>query len=484
VNVSSLDINSAIDAMDTIVLLCTPDGDAPKAPKGYKIITKDSIYRSLLVTNSGIFTLMSFLGVKNESSSASDDSDDIPKPSINQKKLATTTTSKNDNGPARQILLKTIETLHLLCKQSQELRDKFLAQQLVVKLLEEPTWVNDPDVSAALLALIKISSKQTESNKGYFVTNGGLPVLMGAISANPSNAKVLGEVCMVVGVLCKFDDYRKEMSGAHDNAKEVSNLGFIPALHKIALLSHQLENLQLAVAVMNATRVLSVNDEIVQTVVASGLLDWTRNSIEKYLDSPGLVSAAIGVYRNISGNDEIKSHLCTNGSLDQMLAGMKRHLGSASVQEHGCGTIAAMALRRPENVEIIIGKGGAVSVATAMKQHPKVVPLQRQGCLAVRNMIVRNQDLKENILECGFEPILKAAGQFQGSVDEAYAALRDLGCEGVGMKKFDEDGKEIKLQMFGEKKANFNATVDETKDIENRVNVNAKAPALSNPELF
>lgn len=282
--------------------------------------------------------------------------------------------------------------------------------------------------------------------------------------------------------ICQFVNL--SIYSAHDNAKEVSNLGFIPVLHKIAALSHSQENLQLAVAVMNATRVLSVNDEIVQTVVASGLLDWTRVSLQKYTDSPGLVSAAIGVYRNISGNDEIKSNLCTNGSLDEMLKGMKRHQSSTSVQEHGCGTIAAMALRRPENVSIIVSMGGHTSVATAMKQHPKHVALQRQGCLAVRNMIVRNQDLKEVILEAGFEPILKAAGQFQGSVDEAYAALRDLGCEGIGMKKYDETGKEIKLQMFGEKKANFNSSLMETKDIENRVNANAKAPALSNPELF
>ena len=92
------------------------------------------------------------------------------------------------------------------------------------------------------------------------------------------------------------------MSSAHDNAREISNIGFVPVLNKIAKLSDELDHTQLAMAVMGAVRVLAVNDEIVQGIVASGLLDWVRSSLEKHMSSPFLVSAAIGCFRNISGN--------------------------------------------------------------------------------------------------------------------------------------------------------------------------------------
>ena len=82
----------------------------------------------------------------------------------------------------------------------------------MVKLLSEKSWLSDSEVCTSLIALIKITSKNTEANKAYFVTNGGLKVLMDAVEAHGDDAKVLGKVCMTVGVLCKFDDFRKEMS--------------------------------------------------------------------------------------------------------------------------------------------------------------------------------------------------------------------------------------------------------------------------------
>ena len=159
--VGSLDVDSVISALDTIEALSTPDGEAPKAPKGYKIITKDSIYRSLLVTNSGIFSLMSFLGVTAESKAAADDDDDEDgPPQISDKKiLPTTSSSTNDSGPCRQILLATLSLLRLLTKESQELRDKFLAQKLVIRLLGEKSWREDGEVCASLIALVKITCK-------------------------------------------------------------------------------------------------------------------------------------------------------------------------------------------------------------------------------------------------------------------------------------------------------------------------------------
>ena len=56
---------------------------------------------------------------------------------------------------------------------------------------------------------------------------------MKAIDAHPSDPVVLGEACFCVNTLCKFDDFRKEMSSAHENAKEFNLLGIVPALLKV-----------------------------------------------------------------------------------------------------------------------------------------------------------------------------------------------------------------------------------------------------------
>ena len=175
----------------------------------------------------------------------------------------------------------------------------------------------------------------------------------------------------------------------------------------------------------------------------------------------------------MSGNDEIKSTLCTNGSLNQMLLAMRQHQDSVIIAEHGCGTLAAMSLRKPENVQHIMDCDGASVLVVAMKRHTKNVLVQRQGCLALRNMVSRTPEFGEALLELGVEKVLKDAGQHQGAVDEAYAALRDLGLE-ASITKFDDKGNEIKTQFFGEVKAQFNPTAKETCDIDRRMDENSK----------
>ena len=164
----------------------------------------------------------------------------------------------------------------------------------------------DGAIVGSLFSLIKLTARGAENNKAYFVKSGGCKALVKAMKMHKEDPVVLGEACFVVTSLCKFDDFRKEVSGVHDNAKELHNLGIIPALLDITNLALGSKNLRLAVAAMSAVRVLAINDEIVQALVASGLLDKAKVALETYIHDAHLVGACIGVFRNVSGNDEIK----------------------------------------------------------------------------------------------------------------------------------------------------------------------------------
>lgn len=151
------------------------------------------------------------------------------------------------------------------------------------------------------------------------------------------------------------------------------------------------------------------------------------------------------------------------------------------------------ALRKPANSLRIVQENGPREIVAAMAKYPNNVLVQRQGALAVRNIVSRlvtnnssvdNSDpdgsvgnamndinVKDAFLDLGAEVILRQiTGRHQGSVDEAYAALRDLGCE-VSMLKYDTETNTItrKTQMFGEVKSNFRAVYDESDDIEGKV---------------
>mmetsp|Transcript_35244 Transcript_35244/g.77188 ORF Transcript_35244/g.77188 Transcript_35244/m.77188 type:complete len:731 (-) Transcript_35244:78-2270(-) len=380
-------------------------------------------------------------------------------------------------------------------------------------------------------------------------------------TSSAAGTKMLASYCKLLAVLCRFDDFRNPpsnegggvggmpspdiaVSSAHDHVLEFNRNGIIPVLHEVTRFAlnevggneggssghtSSTTSLELAAAALSATRTLAVNDEIVQALVAVGGLKSARIALvagvgvgegaggaEESKMQQGqlraLTSSSLGLIRNLCGNDEIKTNLClgtadnndeTSTVLPTIILAMRRYRSDPVVQEHGCATLAAMALRKPANAKKIIDEGGPMEVLTAMRQLPNVVPLQRQGALAVRNISSRlikmaeaeqsgkvdtsisvgggteaipSVEARDTFLDLGAESVLRdIAGKHQGSVDEAYAALRDLGCQ-VSMVRYDAESTHASgsrgvrgVAMFGESKARFNPVFEESDALEEAV---------------
>jgi hypothetical protein len=394
------------------------------------------------------------------------------------------------------------------------------------------------------------------------------------------DVQLMTEFCKLITILCRYDDFRPEgsagglgvgssngmnVSSSHDHVLEFNRGGVVPVLYGITIMALTKNNgnkndkdgelklvaeddiVSLASAAMSATRVLAVNDEIVQALVAVGILQVVKLALEMGvkqvadIDSAtgtrtadaattgrknkerkqkedrikvhrqNLTSGAIGLIRNLCGNDGIKTSLClgapnnpASSSLHSVLEGMRLYRDNALIQEHGCGALAAMALRKPVNAMRIVHENGPREIVSAMGKFPNNVLVQRQGALAIRNIVSRlvinastpTEDadndaaaaaaaesattdketdtttepeainVRDVFLDLGAEVVLRhITGRHQGSVDEAYAALRDLGCE-VSMSKFDEATQTFsrKIEMFGEVKSNFRPVYEDGDD--------------------
>jgi len=417
----------------------------------------------------------------------------------------------------------------------------------------------------------------SKNNSGTTKRGGGVAVIVACLQmsnyeSNSNSIRVLlNEACQLLASLCRYDDFRDpssttsgamgatgvNTSSAHDHAMEFHRAGAPTLLIKIArgvlLSSSELKeegcggvessvssdeaNERLASSVLTALRVLAVNDEIIQTMVALGVLPVVTKALQLGAGSgcdvannnaadkrkedcaqnnkrkqQRFVAASLGLLRNLCGNDEIKTNLClgsanvpcasssssaTPSVLPHLLQAMQTFPSTAVIQEHACGTLAAMALRRPANARAILDAGGSRSVLTAMKRHDMNVNVQRQGALAVRNIVSRllrdlpeeeagtttadasggiaNNDrsfIRDAFLELGAEDVLRnIAGRHQGSVDEAYAALRDLGCT-VSLVKFNGDDLKKQQQplMFGGKhNSNFRPVYEESEGLSDGV---------------
>jgi hypothetical protein len=62
-----------------------------------------------------------------------------------------------------------------------------------------------------------------------------------------------------------------------------------------------------------------------------------------------------------------------------------------------------------------------------MFEHSKSAAVMRQACQLIRNLVVRNPELRQPILGKGMEPLLRGAKALKDCDDVAAAALRDLG---------------------------------------------------------
>ena len=299
------------------------------------------------------------------------------------------------------------------------------------------------------------------------------------------------------------------VSSAHSTVTTLNSMGTVTTLCDLLKLlvarQQNQHNMQIShnttaalLAVLQSLRSLAIQDEIVVRMVSTGLLEVLQSIFQSFCsisdsnvsipvqekckddnnnDSDkqeslrlAILTALIGLYRNLSANDELKTTLCRSSkqsilgpliaslqSLTTARDGGAQSTGTLSaltkLQEHGCATLGSMALRQPQNAEIIVQEyQGHLVILKAMEMCQTSPLVQRQGALAVRNLASRASDaVKGSLLDGGAESVLRKAATL-GAIDEAYAALRDLGCPAVLLQSNPETGKLERQAMFGEGK--------------------------------
>ena len=378
-------------------------------------------------------------------------------------------------------------------------------------------------------------------NDGDRYSNGN--IVCDSCSTELSPLLLARETCRLIAVLSKFQPLAEPkessstaaggggggaplVSSAHANVKEFQKTRVLPRLHRISKVCLQdlrqgkdtdgvTENktTELLYESLSALRAMAIDNDIVQNMIALGILDTVRNILEIVVhvatmtlfenrspstdtkssllilpsSSLSLATATLGLVRNLCANDEVKTTICKS-SLPCILQVMQHYLndgkipepqhknneelaqlnnnkkesrrtnGHAILEEHACGILAAMALRQPQNAHAMVENDGHVLIFQAMRAFPCKVTLQRQACLAVRNIASRlNDDDKTKILDAGAEDILLSiAGSHPASAEEAYAALRDLGLN-PSIFKLDEYGNATRstTEAFGTVQSNF-----------------------------
>ncbi|EOD25122.1 hypothetical protein EMIHUDRAFT_450446 [Emiliania huxleyi CCMP1516] len=221
----------------------------------------------------------------------------------------------------------------------------------------------------------------------------------------------------------------------HEHAKAAVELGLLPLLLEAARSPLAASAGPLSELLATLSR-LTVTDTICQQLAKMDALKLAISELANHVTDAqaGLVSGSSSLLvlcsqarvtgaqvakqacfflANISGNDKCKESI-REGSGHIAIA-MLLHAHVGSMQTDGVSALGNMALRKPENCAAIAECGGIPAIA----------------CLAIRNLVGRNPELVEPILDAGAEAPIREV--MNAHADDymhnlAKAALRDLRC--------------------------------------------------------
>jgi armadillo repeat-containing protein 6 len=371
-------------------------------------------------------------------------------------------------SPNDAIVEKASALLALLCADNSDHQDFVGAaglEQLAQALATE--WeTRSTTTIARLLQAVRVVCSKHESNKSHFAKAKGVDaVCLYLERAAQATDDVLSKaVAAVLRVATINDDPKATFSQAQDTIKLLVAKDLIAYILDVVQ-THR-EQCDVLSAWLIVLKQLAITEEHCKKIYDLGGLDLLFQLMLQHERNLVVVKRCVTVFRNVAAADPIKEYIITSGGAEQIVAAMQTHRSDSSMQQHACATLAAIALRSPENSTRLVNLGAARKIAMAMRTHKTDTAVLRQASLAIRNMVARAPELRGRILEEDVEELLRYAQPYRGCGDEAYAALRDLGCN-------------IKLSSFGtgtQPLAQFNPVNVESNKLLDAVDEAAEAP--------
>lgn len=392
----------------------------------------------------------------------------------------------------KEILVEVLKFVSELCQTDPSCRDAFApggndrACRLLSSSFDPRHLAENVDILCLTLNVIKNAICKTENNKNSAMKLGIGPIISAILREDykplgidiDTLANIQMSVFQVIKGLCLFDDTRRDMSCAYDNGRYFIGLPIV--VESMVQAAHKFKQYPaLAAAAMSATKQLVLSEEAVKAVANCGGMELPLAVLGDKQSSVELVRSVLGLMRNLCADDERKTRLVNDGTMCLVLQKMvaEAFVEDSTLVEHAMATLAAMALRSPQNGTKIIEANGVDSIIKGMRKHPTKGALQRYACMVIRNIAGRSPELHSFMLDAGIESVIRDASRLQGAVDSAYAALRDLGID-VQYVKLAADGTvQPVYEHFGDNKVtNFSATFDTAHDFYDRVDVESKAP--------
>lgn len=284
---------------------------------------------------------------------------------------------------------------------------------------------------AAVCRTLLAYTRCHEEGKCDLYTLGGVQTFSGLLKDHARfDGATLDAICQACRSMCLYDDLAVPASKAFTIARQLGESGAVLSLH--AVLRERAEAEGIAISVLECLKALCVNDDICKAFNEDGGVGTAVRLLEANLGEGRMVHALCVLFRQIGSSDDVKHRAVGLGILATLLKGIRAYKESnASVTEGLLGVLTVMTLRNVEASAQAAELGAIDLIAECMGDQPGSAIVQKGCSMALRNMVVRNPELRPAALARGFEGLIRTArSKFPKQCEDVgLAAMRDLGLE-------------------------------------------------------
>ncbi|TVU28614.1 hypothetical protein EJB05_20137 [Eragrostis curvula] len=232
-----------------------------------------------------------------------------------------------------------------------------------------------------------------------------------------------------VRVLLTPDDCRVVASQVYGYSRKFAEIGIAEVL--VNALRDQVAPSSLPSACA-ALKAIAVNDEICRSISDNGGIDVLLQCIDEAGEQKNKVIAksCCSLLSKLAASDANKSVILQRGGFDKFLKLTSIFSEDASIIQEVMSMMTVLTLRSPDNAARAMEVGYGTLAIQAMQRFPSSGQTQKQACLMIRNLVVRNPENRTILLNDGAEKLIRKAKMTHASCkDAATAALRDLGLD-------------------------------------------------------
>ncbi|CAN6482876.1 unnamed protein product [Victoria cruziana] len=243
------------------------------------------------------------------------------------------------------------------------------------------------------------------------------------------NGSTIQSLFDAVRVLLTPDDTRVLASQVVGYARRFAKIGMAKVL--VDSLCHRLDQSSLVSASL-ALRSFAVNEEICRMIAENGGIDVVLQCISDtgMQNNKAAAIALCSLLSKLAASDANKSAIVEKQGLDKLIQLSSVFAADPTALQEIMSTICVVSLRSPENAASAMEAGAGDLVVEAMMRFPRASQMQRQACLMIRNLVVRNPENRDIFLNNGTEKIIRQAKHNHESCKRAATdALRDLGLD-------------------------------------------------------